>query len=88
MPQQSKTANERNGSSLKSKNRSSGEATSWSGVDQSLLDRDDRGALSEHEERIVHNDQVGSDSDPFGDSSLRMNKLEMIFKLVRDSIKK
>ena len=42
--------------------------------------------LLDPEGRIIHNDHTSAGSDPFGDHSLRMNKLEMIFKVIRDSV--
>ena len=42
--------------------------------------------LLDREGRIIHNDHTSAGSDPFGDHSLRMNKLEMIFKVIRDSV--
>ena len=40
--------------------------------------------LIDPEGRIVHNDHVGDRSDPFEGHSLRMNKLEIIYKVIRD----
>ena len=35
---------------------------------------------------IIHNDHTIASTDPLGDHSLRMNKLEMIFKVMRDAV--